>query len=98
MGNLDIDVSESLNDSEDWYVVSGKSVNHGRWLIFFGSNYYPGGGVNDLRASFCRKGLVNDWLQDKKEYLAEMDWCHIYDTENQMHYTIPEFHEEFGDY
>ena len=64
-----------------------------RYLVFYGSVYYPSGGVNDLIGSFNTKeeGVEKIKKQHKQESYRdtwEYAWAHIYDTkEKEIIYT-----------
>ena len=68
-----------------------------RYLVFFGANYYPCGGMYDFLNDFdtieeCKKAIddkikedFNQWdsLEEHIKYQWEYSWAHIYDTETR---------------
>ena len=67
---------DALEYARDLSYASGCSMNTGNnFALFAGSNYYPSGGYNDLRA----KSQSIDELRDlmKKQFKDRFDWWHI---------------------
>lgn len=69
-----------------------------RYLAFFGSDYYPSGGMNDFINDFdtieeCKKAFDEkikedfnpgyDTLEEHIPYQWSYSWAHIYDTKTQ---------------
>lgn len=69
-----------------------------RYLVFFGTHYYPSGGMDDFLNDFdsikecknaidnrIKKGFNTDWdsLEEHIQYQWEYSWPHIYDTETR---------------
>lgn len=61
-----------------------------RFLLFYGNDYYPEGGANDILGSFdLIQGAVDyvvriDSKRKKNDYdLFEGTWAHVYDTTEQ---------------
>ncbi len=69
-----------------------------RYLIFFGSVYYPTGGMHDMIGQtitiekgieIVNKELMKDFTVDESQteehlkYQLKFSWSHIYDTEEQ---------------
>lgn len=69
-----------------------------RYLIFFGSNYYPFGGMSDFLTSadtlekakeIADKRLMEDFKpeygdteEEHRKYEKETSWCHIWDSKD----------------
>ena len=70
-----------------------------RYWLFFGNNYYPDGGMEDLLSSHdtltdaikafddkLSEDYNEECLQTKNEYLEmqkELHWAHVFDSKNQ---------------
>tara|TARA_R110000824_G_scaffold526_3_gene3332 strand:+ start:4822 stop:5016 length:195 start_codon:yes stop_codon:yes gene_type:complete len=53
-----------------------------RYILFSGDDYYPAGGMKDLRGYFDTKGGAIDAFEEWKEKsIWDVDWHQIYDTE-----------------
>lgn len=50
-----------------------------RFILFAGSEYYPGGGWNDFRGFFDSTEEINQYLAGKS-----FDWWHWYDTKKEI--------------
>jgi hypothetical protein len=48
------------------------------YLVFYGGDFYPLGGMFDFKESFDTKKEANDFLEINKEKYC---WCHIYDLD-----------------
>lgn len=47
-----------------------------RYYLFAGDTYYPGGGIGDLRGSFCNRGEAVKAAEN-----GDYDWWHVLDRE-----------------
>ena len=58
----------------------------GKWLLFAGEEFYPGGGEKDFKGAFSTR---NDAELAAHSYEG-WQWRHIYDVESGLWYHLPE--------
>lgn len=72
--------------------ISGYKIRKGmkKYLAFYGSNYYPSGGMDDFIGDFDSKEDAIDFVikQHEKENPNDTEWEYhwgnVYDTENRI--------------